>query len=546
MVVAPGTNVRILHNVPLDTTYNHTIYFASLSAQSSYFSGLTKHALVNYTYQRTTPNKIRVGVNAENLYDCNYLMWQNSSFGDKWFYAFIVSVEYINNQCSELMFEMDVIQTWLFDHSVNQCFVDRCHTGSDLIGEHIEPESVELGEYVLNNANYVDDLVHLTTIIAIADAQGTNSDTGSGSEDQDPGHGPGVEGDGTSTTAETRSVARAGVADGNFYDNVYGGCSLYAYRTAVDINDLISQYIAQPEAIVDIYTAPYKAVGYNGLIDTDSAKTWTISVDGVLSTDKLDGYTPHNCKLYTYPYNFLHVDNASGSSLALRYEFFDGNPVLKYHTKVTQPIIVTLRPYNYKGSSGDSTTECLELKNYPQCSWSMDSYKIWVAQNKFEIATTVFNAIAGTVGGVASAGPVGGVIAGSHQLSSIQNLLAQNYKASIAADICRGSAGGGNANCSSSMQTFNYGRASITKEYAKMIDNYFDIFGYHVGDVRPYFRNARPHWTYIKTVGVTITGSVPADDMQKICQIYDNGITWWKEGSEVGNYSLDNRATVRG
>lgn len=541
MVIAPGTNVRILHNVPLDTTYNHTIYFASASAQTAYFSGLTKHNLGSYTYQRTIPTKMRVGVNAESLYDCNYVMWQNASFGTKWFYAFITSVEYINNQCSEITFEMDVIQTWLFDHSVNQCFVDRCHPGSDKIGEHIEPESVELGEYVLNTSTYVDDLIHLTTIIAIAGD--LSSSEGTGDSDQDPGHGPGVEG----TVSGTSKISgRAGTADGKFYDNVYGGCTLYAYNTATDINALLDQLTAQPDAIVDIYTAPYKAAGRNGLLSGDSADTWTISPSSVTSTDKIDGYLPHNCKLYTYPYNFLHVDNSSGASLALRYEFFEGDPTLKYHTKVTQPITVTLRPYNYKGSSGECMSETIELKNYPQCSWSMDSYKIWVAQNKFEIATTVFNAIAGTVGGIASAGPVGGVISGTHQLSSIQNLLAQNYKASIAADMCRGSAGGGNSNCSSSQQTFNYGRASITKDYAKMIDNYFDMYGYHVGDIRPYYRNARPHWTYIKTVGVTITGSVPADDMAKICQIYDNGITWWLNGSEVGNYSLDNRATIRG
>ena len=30
------------------------------------------------------------------------------------------------------------------------------------------------------------------------------------------------------------------------------------------------------------------------------------------------------------------------------------------------------------------------------------------------------------------------------------------------------------------------------------------------------------------------------DDVRKICSIYDSGITFWKNPSEVGNYSLDN------
>ena len=33
MVIEPNTTIRVLHDVPLDNTYNDTIYFSSLSAQ---------------------------------------------------------------------------------------------------------------------------------------------------------------------------------------------------------------------------------------------------------------------------------------------------------------------------------------------------------------------------------------------------------------------------------------------------------------------------------------------------------------------------------
>ena len=66
------------------------------------------------------------------------------------------------------------------------------------------------------------------------------------------------------------------------------------------------------------------------------------------------------------------------------------------------------------------------------------------------------------------------------------------------------------------------------------------MFGYATRRCKKPNRNSRPHWNYVKTVGATVTGSVPADDMKKICSIYDNGITFWKNGSEVGDYSLDN------
>ena len=77
-------------------------------------------------------------------------------------------------------------------------------------------------------------------------------------------------------------------------------------------------------------------------------------------------------------------------------------------------------------------------------------------------------------------------------------------------------------------------------KYAKIIDEYFDRYGYATKRNKKPNRNVRPHWCYTKTIGCTITGSIPCDDATKICNIYKNGITFWMNGSEVGNYSLDN------
>ena len=53
--------------------------------------------------------------------------------------------------------------------------------------------------------------------------------------------------------------------------------------------------------------------------------------------------------------------------------------------------------------------------------------------------------------------------------------------------------------------------------------------------------NSRPHWNYVKTIDCSISGSVPSDDEKTICNIFDKGITFWKNGNEIGNYSLNNR-----
>ena len=167
MYIAPTTNIKLLYHVPLDNTYDHTIFFYTASAQQNYFAGLTKYNLANYTYQRVQKGMLRVGINAENLYDCNYMMFQNTGFGNKWFYAFINSVEYVNNECSEIRFELDEIQTWHFDYSPDICFVERQHSLTDNIGDNILPEPVALGEYVYNGSHPLKDFTALSVIIGV-------------------------------------------------------------------------------------------------------------------------------------------------------------------------------------------------------------------------------------------------------------------------------------------------------------------------------------------------------------------------------------------
>lgn len=520
MYIEPGTNIRILKDVPLDTTYDHTIFFTNGTTQANYFMGLQKYNLTNYTYQRVKKGVARVGIKADNLYDCNYMMFQNTSFGSKWFYAFITAIEYVNNECSEISFELDVMQTWFFDCEPDYCFVEREHTETDVIGQHIEPETIATGEYVFNDYSQITQMRDMVVCIAIVDT--------------------------------------AGETDGTLYDGIYGSAQLWVYDSTdvQSINSKVNEYVQKPDAIIGMYMFPKIFIG-GTIPDTHrlsygaGAVTTIITLDGVTINDTLDGYHPKNRKLYTYPYNFYHVDNASGGELSLRYEFFDNNtPVVEISGTVTQPVVAVLRPCSYKGVPGYSelggyttlNTESLQLNNYPMCSWNVDAYQAWVAQNSVPIALNTIASV-GQMGiaGAYSTNP--NAVIGSSVIGQVSNILGQLYQASIAADISKGNLNNGGANTANGKQQFYGGRCSVSAEYARIIDDYFTMFGYAVKRVKKPNRNSRPHWNYVKTIGCTITGSVPADDLKRICNIYDNGITFWKNGSEVGNYNLDNTPT---
>ena len=514
MYIEPQTNVKLLRNVPLDNTYEHTIYFGDVGSQTSYFRGLTKYNLTNYTYQRVNSNQIRVAKKADDLYDCNYLMFQNTAFGSKWFYAFVTSVEYVNNETSTITYEIDVMQTWFFECEPTMCYVEREHAVTDGIGENIIPENIDTGEYVFNGFGKITNVLDpLCVVIMVADT-------------------------------ETEAY-------GTLYDGIFGGCKLYAYdRTDVsNITAFLAGYSTKPEAIVGMYMAPVigtgGAIGEGGVVLEYSASSYTLNVqqDAITGNEPIAlNYYPKNKKLYTYPYNFLVITNGK-TTMSYRYEFFDAlTPRFEIDVPITMPIQIALRPRNYKGSGNNTLNqETMVLDDYPMCSWTTDSFSAWLAQNSLPIGASVGSAgLAGVASLAGVAIPGIGVVAGASQVA---NLLGQGYKASISADVARGVLNSGNVDVASDNKTFFGGRCTITRQYAQMIDDYFSVYGYATRRVKYPNRSSRPHWNYVKTVDACVTGSAPADDTKKICEIYNKGITFWKNGNEVGNYSLDNSPT---
>lgn len=156
MYIAPNSIIKVLRGVPLDTTYDHTIFFLNNSAQYNYFNGKTKYTFLEQSYQRVKRGWIRVGRVADDLYDCNYLMFQNANYGNKWFYAFIKSIEYINNAVCEIEFEIDVMQTWHFNYTLNSCYVEREHTAVGETSSFYTPEPLEPGTMIYHRIGYFD------------------------------------------------------------------------------------------------------------------------------------------------------------------------------------------------------------------------------------------------------------------------------------------------------------------------------------------------------------------------------------------------------
>lgn len=529
--IQPNSDIVILNNVPLDTTYEHTIYFDNPTAQYTYFASKTKYSFANQSYQRVNKGAIRIEKSADDLYDCNYLMFRNTAFGTKWFYAFITSVEYVNNKVSEIRFVLDVMQTWFFNYEFKYAFVERNHTTDDDIGDHYEPEPVAIGEYVLNNYDMLDDEMYLLgTMVAVIELDNNSNPIG------------------------------------NLYENIYSGCKLYFFSSTETsaLNSFLANYTATPNNVVAMYMCPIKFVSTgtgqyaHTVINDRPCYTGQLeNVPALQTTDTLDGYRPRNRKLYTYPYNYLHIDNGANGELSLRYEFFtNGKPSFEMVGSMLQPVEALLFPKNYKGVTGTFflnnnkvyLPESLPLTDYPICSWNFDSYRLWVETQGTAKAIRYAGKATKQIinAGISSSmlkpsklrdiSEAQGMINGAIDFTT--EMITDSYLASKEADICKGQTSNGSMNCSKWRQTYYYGRCSVNRQCAEMIDTFFDKYGYAINKVTTPNLNARNIWTYVKTRDCTLLGSVPSNDMKLICDIFNKGITFWTNGDNVGRYDL--------
>lgn len=545
----PATVINICSGVKLDPRYEHTIYFASASAQQTYFAGKVVKTLSAYSYVRRSWN-LQVEATMSQARRWNYLWFENPQDAKR-YYFFITQIEYKNDATVELTLEMDVIQSYLFEFELLQCFIERQHTTTDEPGDNTLDEGLELGELV---DNYVQDATELTDLCVLVLAT------------INPNY--------TETTQPVDALAGT-------YDGVFSGLKVWAVSDFVKWGQQIEKLSAAGfiDGIVNMWMYPKALVtlgGENTWDDSDICKT----VEGCGANlennkvgrlivpsarpDTIDGYTPKNKKLLTYPYNFLYVSNNSGSSAVYRYERWDDHPVFAVNGSLSPDGTTYLSPldYNHVRVKYDWDMEPvtdrrhfeqgLSLAGFPSCSWDSDMYKLWLAQNQNQhLATNVAGGAMIAAGATTTAVAIGtgaGLLSGdvgrgaemmANGAAQIGQLLAQKADMAITPPQARGNFAG-SVTIANGKHTFSFYNKSVCAENARIIDDYFTMYGYKINRVQKPNINARPAYTYVKTIDCHIKGNMCTDDIIKIEKIFDKGITFWKNGDKVADYSQSN------
>ena len=123
MAITPQTNLKLL-KCPLSLDNKNQLTFANKTAQYNYFNSLPKLELGNFKYIRQA-SVIRYPEHIDNLLEYNYCMYQNDNYSNKWFYAFIINMHYVNDNMTQISIMTDVWQTWQFDISFEESFIER-------------------------------------------------------------------------------------------------------------------------------------------------------------------------------------------------------------------------------------------------------------------------------------------------------------------------------------------------------------------------------------------------------------------------------------
>ena len=556
-VITPQTDVYLL-KVPLEINDINQLTFSNATAQYNYFNGLPKLSVDNFTYQRKD-GTIRYGANFDTLLNYNYVMYRNDAYSNKWFYAYITGMEYLNDNCTAISIKTDVWQTWQFDLTYKPVLIDREHTNNDTIGANILPEGLELGEMVCNgdvtnfgvNSSGVGDWV-IVVDVSMIENPGDNqtlSYTGDPPAQYVNGTPSGlyhlILGVNQSVVISARSII-------NLYDEA--GLSNAIQNVYILPRDLIGDVTAITLNTTGNAPTPHKSVG----VHMPNNSTGVVSLGTFTKTrpNNIRGYVPKNNKLLTYPYNYLNVSNNAGTTIPYHYEDFSNGVSFAVEGVLTPSGSIKAVPQNYKNitASENAYEYSINSAKYPICAWTTDAYTNWLTQNSVNMNMQWAQSVIGgfpdafrtTIGttlasGNAAVGIGAGLLSyGAGLLGTALDQHKAKSSANLVADQARGNVNSGDIVWSKLRSQFTFIPMSVKPQIAYCIDEFFSQYGYKCNRVKVPNITGRRNWNYVKTVGCYIEADIPQDDLAEIKSMFDKGITLWHNPATFADYSQPN------
>lgn len=554
----PETRVRLHSNVPLSLDRNNQLWFDNITDQQAYFATNVKDSFTDFTYQRKERQYVTVPKNAELLYDCNYISFQNSNYSTKWFYGYITEIEYLNPNASRVYYEIDPFQTWLSGIKFKPCYVEREHVarynadGTPII--HTIDEGLNYGEEykIVQDKHYTN---YGNTLFILVTAKDYLHKLPEGVERVFPeniGNVPQgfynyifpVSLDGYKNW-EYGILSLMSWAD--FYNKINNDTNFVGKVVSLTLLDFVPFNVQIDNANARIISmdnvTAYNARADLGLTGSILYVTQGAFTDGRINCgNKYSGFPSYEeSKLLMYPYSYTKITDMQGNEFDVKNEYINSQSLQLVIKGSVAPQVKTA--YEIVGYKNNTNLLSGIINNNVSSMAIIDDYTAAYLQGNQNTMMTgasvgILNSFIGAIGEL-SHGNIAGAITGGGGIYDVLTLNAKMKDIDNHPSNLQNQGNNYNFDFANNYMGIRVIKYTVTDEYQKTLSDYFKMFGYKVNTVKRPNLHTRQNWNYVKTIDCLITGSMPQNDRQAIQDMFNKGITLWHT-SDIGNYSLTN------
>ena len=350
------SRVILAKNIKLDKNYINVLDYNEQKMVDLCLNNVVAQSNT-YNFNKQT-GEIMVNFSYDLCLQANYIAFQNPNYSNKWFFAFIDKIEFINPGTTQIMYTVDSWSTWHDRWSAQTCFVKREHVSNDSIGLHTVNENLAVEE-VVEEASQEEESLERYWICVMS----------------------------SWNIYKQKQFAGASVYNKNVFGN-----EIYLIRGNTESGKNLGLFLLRTNGdghiadVSDVFIIPDAAVDESKLIERETlsvkdaessekfiyyevpysfdASVFNIAIDKQLS---FSDYTPKNNKCYVYPYNYLIVTNNNGNMNVFKYENFNTDKAnFAIATAVSCGGSGRCIPLNYKNININDD-ESVPIPKYPTC-----------------------------------------------------------------------------------------------------------------------------------------------------------------------------------
>ena len=412
----------------VDITDGQEVIFSSAENQAAYFNArvlTTAASNSNFSYLRRS-GRMKCGITAAEAAQCDYISFINPAFENKRFYARVTDYQYVNNQTTEITYEIDYFQSYMFEVNYEHGMIEREHlTEADYQLSVANPWRRDV--YLLNTGeslNVSEDLEEIYKIGSYPDVIGGEGDDGTVGIANYPYDDNNLD---TAIIIQLADFDRSGLDMTEFNNNfnviinsrgliakyssdfpgrpeqttfapvpIGRGYGLYEIDARVmssgtvdtDASEKLAAalewltYNGFDSQVIGIFQIPYAAFA-SYLFNSGTNSSYTVYVYS-------RNYDVHNKKLLRFPYQYLRVYNNSGDRAEYKFELFGNQQTggrtfasFQYQGLIDNAPQISLIPINYK-RNGFNIDERMDFQKIPQVGYTTDAYLAFLASKYTE------------------------------------------------------------------------------------------------------------------------------------------------------------------